>query len=50
VGVSFLYRADPSKTAEDLGYKYLPQEVVTKEKFEAYVATLKPVDFTDTKS
>lgn len=50
VGVSFLYRADPSKTAEDLGYKYLPQEVVTKEKFEAYVATLKPVDFTDTDS
>jgi len=50
VGVSFLYRADPSKTAEDLGYRYLPQEVVTKEKFEAYMAALKPVDFTDTDS
>ena len=31
VGVSFLYRADPSKTAADLGYLYLPQEVVTRE-------------------
>lgn len=50
VGVSFLYRADPSKTAEDLGYKYLPQEVVTKAKYEAYVATLKSVDFHGTES
>ena len=50
VGVSFLYRADPSKTAEDLGYKYLPQEVVTKSKFEAYAAQLKPVDFEGTDS
>ena len=44
VGVSFLYRADPSKTAQDLGYLYLPQEVVTKEKYEAYIAKLLPVD------
>jgi len=44
VGVSFLYRTDPSKTAADLGYLYLPQEVVTKETYEAYVATLKPID------
>lgn len=44
VGVSFLYRADPTKTAEDLGYLYLPQEVVTKEKFEAYASRLQPVD------
>ncbi len=50
VGVSFLYRADPSKTAEDLGYMYLPQEVVTKEKYEAYVKTLGPVDFEGTDS
>lgn len=40
VGVSFLYRADPTKTAADLGYQYLPQEVVTKEVFDSYVATL----------
>jgi adenosylcobalamin-dependent ribonucleoside-triphosphate reductase len=44
VGVSFLYRADPTKTAADLGYLYLPQEVVTKEVYEAYVAKLLPVD------
>lgn len=43
VGVSFLYRNDPTKTAEDLGYPYLPQEVVTKEDFEAYVSSLKPI-------
>ncbi len=50
VGVSFLYRADPSKTAEDLGYLYLPQEVVTKEKYDEYVAKLKDVDFNNTES
>jgi ribonucleoside-triphosphate reductase len=44
VGVSFLYRTDPSKTAEDLGYLYLPQEVVTKEQYYEYVSSLKPVD------
>lgn len=43
VGVSFLLRADPTKTAADLGYPYLPQEVVTKEVYEAYVAGLKPL-------
>jgi hypothetical protein len=43
VGVSFILRADPTKTAEDLGYLYLPQEVTTKEKFDAYVANLQPV-------
>lgn len=50
VGVSFLYRADPSKTAEDLGYLYLPQEVVTKTKYDEYVAKLSPVNFDDTDS
>lgn len=44
VGVSFLYRNDPTKTAADLGYPYLPQEVVTKEVYDEYVATLKPID------
>lgn len=43
VAVSFLFRNDPSKTAADLGYPYLPQEVVTKEIYDAYVANLKPV-------
>jgi adenosylcobalamin-dependent ribonucleoside-triphosphate reductase len=44
VGVSFLYRNDPTKTAKDLGYLYLPQEVVTKQAYEAYVAVLKPLE------
>ena len=43
VGVSFLFRADPTKSAEDLGYLYLPQEVVTQEAYEEYVANLQPI-------
>ena len=45
VGVSFLLRNDPTKNAEDLGYAYLPQEVVTKEVYEAYAALLKDIDY-----
>lgn len=45
VGVSFLFRNDPTKNAEDLGYVYLPQEVVTKEVYEAYALRLKPIDY-----
>lgn len=41
VGVSFLYRDDPTKTALDLGYPYLPQEVVTKEAYDSYVKDLR---------
>lgn len=44
VGVSFIYRNDPTKTAEDLGYLYLPQEVVTKEAYDEYTAQLLSVD------
>ena len=44
VAVSFLFRNDPTKTAKDLGYPYLPQEVVTKEQYDAYVSKLLPVD------
>jgi ribonucleoside-triphosphate reductase (formate) len=43
VGVSFLFRADPLKTAEDLGFPYLPQQPVTKEAYEEYSASLLPV-------
>lgn len=43
VGVSFLFRADPTKTAKDLGYLYLPQEVVTKEAYDEYAANLQPI-------
>lgn len=43
VGVSFLYRNDPTKTAKDLGYPYLPQEVVLQDEYDEYVARLKPI-------
>ena len=43
VGVSFLYRADPTKTARDLGYEYLPQEVVDRSTFQEYASGLLPV-------
>lgn len=45
VGVSFLFRNDATKNAEDLGYAYLPQEVVTKEAYETYCSRLKPIDY-----
>lgn len=45
VGVSFIYRNDPTKSAADLGYLYLPQEVVTKEVYDAYVGGLQLVAF-----
>ncbi len=50
VGVSFIYRTDPSKTAKDLGYLYLPQEVVTEQTYKDYVAQLGEVDLNDTNS
>ncbi len=50
VAVSFLFRNDPSKTAADLGYPYLPQEVTTKEIYDAYVAKLLPVTIDEPKT
>jgi len=47
VAVSFLFRNDPTKTAADLGYPYLPQEVVTKEDFTEYVSTLLSISLDD---
>ena len=44
VGVSFIYRTDPTKTAKDLGYLYLPQEVVTEDDYKQYVSQLLTVD------
>lgn len=50
VGVSFLYRMDASKTAQDLGFKFLPQEVTTKELYEEYMEGLTGVNFDGTDS
>jgi ribonucleoside-triphosphate reductase len=50
VGVSFLFRADPTKTAKDLGYLYLPQEVVSKEVFDEYASRIQPVTIDEANS
>ena len=50
VGVSFIYRTDPTKTAKDLGYLYLPQEVVSEEDYQEYVKVLLTVDLENTNS
>lgn len=47
VGVSFIYRTDPTKTAKDLGYLYLPQEVVDEHTYTEYAARLLPVNLDD---
>ncbi len=48
VAVSFLFRTDPTKNAKDLGYEYLPQEVVTKAEYNEYVDHLLEIDFDHT--
>lgn len=50
VGVSFLYRNDPTKAAKDLGYLYLPQEVVNEKEYKAYVSQLLEVSLDNTNS
>jgi len=50
VGVSFIYRTDPTKTAKDLGYLYLPQEVVDEQIFRNYVQQLTPVSLENANS
>jgi ribonucleoside-triphosphate reductase len=45
VGASFIFRNDPTKNAEDLGYAYLPQEVVTRETFEEYASQVRDIDY-----
>jgi adenosylcobalamin-dependent ribonucleoside-triphosphate reductase len=47
VGVSFLKRNDPTKTAADLGFNYLPQEAVSKRLYEEYAASIRPVDLAE---
>ena len=47
VGVSFLFRTDPTKTAKDLGFLYLPQEVVSEGVWHAYNDSIKPIDVSE---
>lgn len=48
VGVSFLYRTDPTKTAEDLGYPYLPAQPVDSKTFHEYASRLGVVNLDGT--
>lgn len=48
VGVSFLFKNDPTVSAKDLGFNYLPQEYVTKETFEEYEKQILPIDWEGT--
>lgn len=50
VGVSFLLRQDVTRTAADLGFPYLPQEVVTESEYRHYARSLGPVHFDGTGS
>ena len=50
VGVSFIYRTDPTKTAKDLGYLYLPQEVVSEQDYTEYNSQLLEVNLENTNS
>ena len=45
VGVSFILRQDNSKSAKDLGFPYLPQEVVSAMEYNIYTSSLLDVDF-----
>ena len=45
VAVSFLFRTDPTMRPRDLGFDYLPQEVVTKKVYDRYINQLLPVNF-----
>ena len=47
VGVSFLYRYDPTMRAEDMGAAYLPQTVVTKAEYEAVMQNISEVILDD---
>lgn len=50
VGVSFLYKNDPTVSAADLGFEYLPQEYVTKGTYYDYFNQLKEIDWEGTDS
>jgi ribonucleoside-triphosphate reductase (formate) len=50
VGVSFIYRTDPTKNAKDLGYLYLPQEIVDEQTYNNYANNLKSVNLNNANS
>lgn len=50
VGVSFLPKVDGTKPASYYGYAYLPQEVVSEQRYKQYVEKLKRIDWSNTES
>ena len=50
VGVSFLPKNDPTISAKDLGFEYLPQQYVTKQTYYEYFDHLKEIDWDGTDS
>lgn len=44
VACSFLFRDNPTLTAEDLGYAYMPQRAVSKKEYDDYADTIMPID------
>lgn len=50
IGVSFLPKNNPTVSAKDLGYSYLPQTYVSKKEFEEYISTLSEIEWEDTGS
>lgn len=45
IATSFLRRINPLLTPKDVGHPYLPQEVVTQERYEQYTQSLGSVDW-----
>lgn len=45
IATAFIARNDVTKTAQDLGHPYLPQEVVTEASYREAVSLLRPVDW-----
>jgi len=50
IGLSFLFKNDPTVSAKDLGYPYLPQEYVSKSSFYLYFNSLMEIDWDNTDS
>ena len=44
VGVAFLLRGYPDEKDDDMGYAFMPQEVVTKQEHDSYASSLRDFD------
>lgn len=44
-GVAFMFKNDYTRTPEECGFPYLPEQVVTKEDYDQYLTKLKPIDW-----